>query len=260
MNNTVINLGCSWTYGYGLKSNETYPSFLQKLFSNYKFINAGHCGADIDYAIFSGCKLIKEYNPKVVIFQLTSFDRATLGTDGFKNFLKNNMSITCNSNIYYDDSDKNNCRVIGINDSVKTKYTNGSYVASKKDKREELLNSNMNNVNDKKYKNFVDVFYENIVYSNYEVDKKINNLYLFKKYLELMHIKSLWFFWLPPVNDNFFKDFFKECQFIETSVVEWLREYYPQDSFYIDKGYHLSSKGNEILAKEYITPNLKFLL
>jgi hypothetical protein len=260
MNNTVINLGCSWTYGHGLEDSETYSAHLQKLFPKYKFINAGHCGSDIDYAIFSGVKLIEEYNPKAVIFQLTSFDRVTLGTDGFENFLKNDFTINRDSNIYYGDSDKENVRVIGINNGIKTKYTHGSYVASETDRIEELEHANMKQANLKKYKNFVDILYENIVYSEYEFDKKINNLFLFKKYLELKNIKSLWFFWLHSPNRDFFKNFFKDDNFIDIPLIKWFEKNYPNENFYIDNGYHVSSAGNQILAEHYLLPYIKQIL
>jgi hypothetical protein len=260
MNDVIISLGCSWTYGHGLESNETYSAHLQKLYPNYKFVNGGHCGADIDYAIFSGTKLIEEYNPKFVIFQITSLDRFTLGTDGFENFLKSDLTITYNSNIYYGDDNKDNLRVIGINDGVKTKYTHGSYVASEKDRREELSNAKMNRINFKKYKNFVDILYENIIYSEYEFDKKINNIYLFKKYLELKQIKSLWFLWTPSKNIQFFKNLFDKEVFIKTPVIEWLETQYPKQNFFIDNGYHISSMGNKCLAENYISPELKNLL
>jgi len=261
MNNVVISLGCSWTYGYGLKDNETYSAHLQKLFPSYKFVNAGHCGADIDYAIFSGVKTIEEYNPRAVIFQITSFDRVTIGTDGFENFLKNKTDLSYNSDLYYGDSDKNNLRLIGINDNVKTKYTHGSYLSSNKSRKEEFAHAKMNRVDTKKYKNFVDTLYENVVYSDYELDKKINNLFLFKKYLESKNIKSLWFCWTGSYsNQIFLKNFFEKEIFIENAVVDWLNEYYVGQNFYIDSGYHLSSIGNQLLAEKYLSPCIKKIL
>jgi hypothetical protein len=260
MNNVVISLGCSWTYGHGLDDNETYTAHLQKIFPEYKFVNAGHCGADIDHAIVSGVKLIEEYKPKAVIFQITSLDRVTLGTDGFENFLKNNFTINYDSKIYYSNTDKENIRVIGINDGTKTKYTQGSYLASEQDQKKELKFAKMEQVSLEKYKNFVKVLYENVVYSEYEFDKKINNLFLFKKYLELRNIKSLWFFWLPSSDKDFFKNFFKDDNFIDIPLTEWFKKNYPGNDFYIDNGFHISDEGNKLVADEYIAPELRAML
>ena len=260
MNNTAVSLGCSWTYGYGIDSNETYSAHLQNLCSKYKFINAGHCGADIDYAIFSGTKLIENYSPKLIIFQLTSFDRLTLGTDGFENFLKSSVAVDDETKIYYESQKDENLRVIGINNGAKTKYTPGSYIASKKDRNEEIELSNMKKVNFKKYTNFLEVLYENVVYSEYEFNKKINNLYLFKEYLKQKQIKSLWFNWIKPHDSNFFKKFFVNDNYIDISVTEWLLEKYPSNDFYIDNGYHISDAGNNIIARDYILPRLKELI
>jgi len=251
----ILSLGCSWTYGHGLDASETYSAHLQKLTTEYTFINAGHCGADIDYAIFSGVKLIEQYNPEIVIFQVSSFDRITLGTDGFNNFLKNDYQISHESKLYYD-RDRVNVRLIGINDGIKTKYTHGSYTASKKDRAIEIRDSATKQIDSKKYKNFVDVMFENIVHSEYETDKKINNLFLFKEYLKSKKIKSLWFFWVPSFNDEFFKSFFSQEVYIETPVIKWFKKTYPNKNFYIDNGYHISSEGNKILAEQYIYPRL----
>ena len=259
MNNNVISVGCSWTYGLGIDSSQTYSAHLQKIFPEYKFINGGHCGADTDYAIFSGVKLIEKYKPKVLIFQITSLDRYTIGTDGFDNFINEVAPVTYNSNIYYESQD-NNARLIGINNGVKTKYTQGSYTKNKKEINHEMKESCMNRVNLKKYKNFVDILYENIANSEYEYDKKINNLFLFKEYLKQKEIKSLWFFWAEPYNNKFFKNFFVNETYIDIHVTKWLSMHYPKKSYYIDSGYHTSSEGNKIIATDYISPKLEELL
>lgn len=256
----IICVGCSWTYGYGLKSKETYCSFLEKVSSPYQIINAGHCGADINYSIFSATKLIEKYRPKIVIFQLTSFDRITLGTDGFNNFLNNDFNFKNQSSCYYDETDDNNIRLIGINDGIKTKYTQGSYIATEKDRIKELKFSGIKKTNSEKYKNFLDVLFENVIYSDYEIDKVMNNLFLFKNYLKYKNIKSLWFFWLPNPDKEYFKIFLQNESYIEMSVFEWLESKYPENNFFIDNGFHISEKGNKILAEEYLLPYLSEML
>jgi hypothetical protein len=262
MNNTVVSVGCSWTYGHGVKPSETYSAYLQQTFPDYKFINGGHCGADTDYAIFSGVKLIEKYKPKVLIFQITTFDRYTLGTDGYRNFIKGVTPVTYNSNIYYEDESDNvdYVRVMGINDGVKTKYTHGSYIAKKSDIQEEMENSRMSRVNLTSYKNFVNIMYENLLHSEYENDKKINNLFLFKEYLEKNNIKSLWFSWIAEPEQNFLNKILPKELYINPHVNSWLKKNYPMRSFFIDKGYHVSPEGNKIIANQYIAPRLKELL
>jgi hypothetical protein len=260
MNDVILCVGCSWTYGHGLKNQDTYPAILQDKLKTYKVINAGHCGSDLNYAIFSAVRLIKEFNPRYVIFQITSFDRITLGTDGFENFLSNSH-FSKSDDIYYEDDNKY-LRLLGIGDNVKTKFTHGSFIADDEYKLIDFKDSKIKS-SFKEYKFFVKILFENLIYSDYYYNQNWLNLFLFQKYLESSNIQGLFFQYLHEQKIDKFpkiKSMINESTFIKLSFRKWLDIHYPKDNFFIDNGYHLSRKGNEILVNEYLMPYLEKLL
>lgn len=67
-NKTILTLGDSFTFGYGVNDNETYPFFLQKRFNDTRVINAGYTDgyspdSEYLYLIKEGLKL----SPDLVI-------------------------------------------------------------------------------------------------------------------------------------------------------------------------------------------------
>lgn len=260
---TMISLGCSWTWGYDLKTEETYSAHLQNMLPEWQIINAGHCGADVEYSIFSAMNLIEEMDIDFVIFQLTSFDRLTLGTDGYENFLNGRYYNNKDESIYYEDLDSYYKRLIGIADNIKTKYTNGSYILDDEFSKREFKYSGMKNLDFKNYRNFIKILTENISYSTYNFQKKMVFLLMFERYLKSKNIKSLYFsYQLLPADiatSKFYKRFIGEVNFIKEDWKTWLQKNYPCHDFYIDLS-HLNSEGNKILAEKYIMPYLKDLI
>jgi len=260
MNDNIICVGCSWTYGHGLENQDTFPAVLQDELKTYKVINAGHCGSDINYSIFSAIRLIKEFNPKIVIFQLTSFDRMTLGTDGFKNFLKNSSFLN-KDDIYYEDN-QDYVRLLGIGDNIKTKFTYGSFVADDEYKSIDFKDSKIKS-NFEEYKSFVKILFENIIYSDYYYNQNWMNLFLFQQYLKSNGIKGLFFQYLHERKTSripTIKTMIDYNDFIDVPFRKWLDTNYPKENFFIDNGYHLSRHGNTILVNEYLMPYIKKLL
>jgi hypothetical protein len=259
----MVAVGCSWTWGHSIKSYETYPAHLQNCLKDWQVINAGHCGADIDYTIFSAFNLIETQKVDFIIFQLSTLDRITLGTDGFDNFLDNKYFNGKDESIYYESKNDKFQRVIGIADNAKTKYTDGSYSAEDKFKHDEFKHSGMKNLNYKKYRNFVSVLTENVSYSTYKFQKTFSNLVIFENYLKKHNIKSLYFSYLPLPNDilesNFFLKFKNSVNYIEENWKSWLERTYPSNDFYIDRS-HINHAGNKILAEEYLIPYIEKLL
>lgn len=259
----MISVGCSWTWGHGIKSHETYSAHLKNKLTDWEVINGGHCGADIDFAIFTAMSLIESMPVDFVVFQLSSLDRFTLGTDGFENFLQGRFYDGRDESIYYEETESQYKRLIGITDNVKTKYTDGSYSAEEKFKEDEFKWSGMKNLNYKKYKNFVSVLTENISYSTYHLQKNFSNLLIFDKYLKHKNIKSLYFSYLPISRDvfksNYFKLFQKNVDMIEESWKTWLHKKYPKHNYYIDLS-HINNHGNKVLAEEYLIPYINKMI
>lgn len=263
MKKTIVCVGCSWTYGHGLTADQTYPAHLQNILSDYTVINAGHCGADISYAIFSAVRLIEEYNPCLIIFQLTTLDRLTIGTDGYDNFLNDTFYDGREDSVYFDNDTIKYKRVIGIADNEKTKITHGSYIANDVDVASELKESKLKHTNVKEYKKFIATNIENILHSNYTHQKIYNDLFLFQQYLKLKRIPLQYFYWLPYENkfkESFASKLFDKSKLISDPVTRWVKRNYPNDNYFIDNGYHFSDEGNKLLAEEYLLPHIKKLL
>ena len=252
----IVSIGCSWTYGHGLDSSETYSAHLQNAISQKKVINGGHSGADNEYSVYAGTRLVEEYNPAICIVQLTTFDRITLGTDGFENFEKNSYST--NQPIYYGKSENTeHLRVIGIGDTVKTKFTPGNYLADKNEKEQIHKQSGVSN-NPKKFNDFTSVLYEDIVFSDFLFHKTINSLWLFHCFLQSKNIKPLYFSWLALPSAFYSTEYYEKIasNFIHTPVVDYLSS---KNDIFIDNGYHLSNTGNKMLAEEMLLPRINAL-
>jgi hypothetical protein len=233
----IVCVGCSWTYGYGISSEDTYPSILSKRLS-VNVINAGHCGADIEYAIYSAKKLIDSYRPKLVLFQLSTLDRMTLGTDGYKNFL-DEKHVSNVEEIYLE---KN--RVIGIGDNTKTKFAIGSYI--NKNKEKDLIESTIK-ASESEYESFIKILFENIIFSDYQFYKIKSNLQLLASYAKSVNSKVIFFRWLKSTPINELCD---NMEYINHSVEDLSLDF-------IDNGYHLGSTGNALVIDRLILPYLK---
>jgi hypothetical protein len=259
----MISVGCSWTWGHGLESHETYSAHLQNRLDGWQVINGGHCGADVDFAIFTAMSLIESMPVDFVVFQLSSLDRITLGTDGFENFLEDRFYDGKDESIYYEDTESQYKRLIGVTDNVKTKYTDGSYSAEDHFKHEEFKWSGMKNLNYKKYRTFVSVLTENVSYSTYHFQKTFSNLLIFENYLKQKNIRSLYFSYLPVSDDAYSSKYFKLFQTNVTMIKEswktWLHKTYPNHNYYIDLS-HINNEGNKVLAEEYLMPYIEKML
>lgn len=75
---TIISVGCSWTFGHGVSANETYSAYLQDSLDNCQVINAGHCGCDNRYSVFSAVRLIEKFNPDILTDWLSQIPETKL--------------------------------------------------------------------------------------------------------------------------------------------------------------------------------------
>jgi hypothetical protein len=237
---TVACVGCSWTYGYDLEKEDTYPAILSDRLRYTRVINAGHCGADIDYAIYSATQLIEKQEIDIVLFQLTTLDRLTLGTDGYDNFINDRYVDRRKEDIYSVDD-----RLLGIGDNIKTKIALGSYI--NQDKSREHKESNVHST-EKEYATFIKLLYENVVFSNYSFYKIRNNLKLFDSYAKSKNCRVYYFRWLESTPISVLCE---NLSYTETSVESFINS-----SFYIDNGYHLDKNGNTELVDKFIIPML----
>lgn len=237
---TIACAGCSWTHGYDLENQDTYPYILSNRLKYTRVINAGHNGADIDYAIYSATQLIEKYDINVVLFQLTTLDRITLGTDGYDNFINDRYVDRRKEDIYSVDD-----RLLGIGDNIKTKIAMGSYTSI--DKSREHVESKIKS-NEKEYATFIKLLYENVIFSNYSFYKIKNNLKLFDSFAKSKNCRVYYFRWLDSTPISLLcEDLNYKEQAVESII---------DSSLYIDNGYHLDRNGNIELVDKFIIPML----
>lgn len=228
----ILTVGCSWTFGTGVEADETYSAHLQDKL-NIPVVNAGHAGIDIPYSIWSAYRLLHIYKPKLIIFQLTTFDRLTYSTGGYQNFLSKKLHSLEEQPVWTNEG--NHIRVNGITEDSLQRLTQGSYLDS-------LGNKSQGNITNK-------FLFENYVYSDVKTDMIHMQLDMFQNYAESNNAKVLFFPWLPL-----------EKEIVKRSIVDIRRDSaveYLGDTYFIDKGFHISSAGHKTLAEEYIYPMIR---
>ena len=233
---TILCLGCSYTYGEGVEPYETYPAHLQDI-TGMKTINAAYRGSDINHAIWTGHTLLNEYKPKIVILQLTSFDRITYCSDGLKNFVLG-KTVSENKRYIYDNFEEDSVYKRVYNANAEYHYellTKATYIESK-NKWSLALNH--------KYKAHT-YLYENVCNSDYRFFQTLAAIDMFTKYCQYQGYKVIIFSWL---------EYPKELTKYLTTPVSVLPSL---NDYVIDNGGHINSDGLYNLAKEYLYPIIK---
>jgi len=226
----ILSVGCSWTYGTGVNANETYSAHLQNLL-NKPVINAGAPGTDIEYAIWSAYRLVKEYNPSLVLFQLTTLDRMTFSSDGKQNFLNGKYHNGKEQKIYKQEG--KHVRLYGIGDNTIEHITVSGYLEALEKPSEKST--------------AIKYFNENVVYGNLKQEKISMQLQLLKSYLKDRIVFFPWLHWYKE-----FSQTLDPVDIRQDSVVEFLG-----DGYYVDKGFHINNAGHKRVAEEYILPMIE---
>lgn len=76
-----VAVGCSYTAGAGVEPNEAYPCLMG-------YDNWAKSGTDIEYSLWCAHRAV-EQGAEQILFQLTSWDRISLSTQGRNNFSAN---------------------------------------------------------------------------------------------------------------------------------------------------------------------------
>lgn len=231
---TILCAGCSWTYGHGLQDYQTYPAKIQDYLGDYKVINAGLGGRDNQYSTYVVSRMIEEMKIDLVLFQMTTFDRLTLGNDGYENFIADRF-FDKNQKAIYNMKEKYT-RLGSLDHQDHLTLTVGEYLKSKKSKIVKYLT-------------------EKSVHSNYTVDNSITNLYNLKMHLEYLKIPIVIFSWVPipqSVFDTTYGNKLTSRNYINQPVCKYLET--KTQNYFIDNGYHVSEKANSLIAKDFLIP------
>jgi len=229
----ILSTGCSWTYGTGVKPSETYSAHLQNKLGT-QVINAGAAGTDIEYSVWTTYRLVKEYDVKLVLFQLTTLDRMTFATNGKTNFINNVYHNGATQDLFVEDN--TNIRFYGIGDNKIDYITVASYLDAVKGRDEKS--------------NAIKYFNENVVFSNLKQEKISMQLQMLKEYLKTKDINIVFFPWLPWHAE--FSNTLDPVDIRTDCVTEFLG-----NGYYIDNGFHVSNEGHKIVAEDYIMPMIK---
>jgi len=231
----IFCLGCSWTAGLGVKEHESYPAHLQNLI-NVDVYNAGYPGADISHAIWTGYRIIQEYNDcHILLLQLSTLDRYTFVSDGRNNFVNGNYYSGIEPYVYDNiDIDTTYKRIHNISaDFTYSLLTKGQYLKSK-----DLRCSEKDTM--------MTYFMENVLYSDYSTFRLYSYLDMFKTYCDSKNVKLIVFPWLesPTI-----------LQPLMTTTKTIVETFGKQNI--IDNGFHYNSEGLKLIAEEYVYPMIK---
>jgi hypothetical protein len=234
----ILCVGCSWTYGLGVQPHQAYPAHLQNLIGE-KIINAGSPGTDIQYAIYSAYRLMQEYDFRLLIFQLTTLDRLTLGVNGKTNFLNGNYYKKTSNEINFDDN--NYIRVKNIGSKNIQLITPASYIEAQQKNNSELNTTTK-------------FLMENTIHDNYKQDCLSISLNAIQQ-----KIPTVFFPWV-----NWHSEFKNSLIGYDINIPQFsVKEFLEQSSktdMYLDNGYHLTDEGNKFVAEEYVLHLLKDLV
>lgn len=229
----IACVGCSWTYGLGVKDNESYPAHLQD-YLDIPVINAGFLGSSVMHSIWTAYKLLKEYDIKIVLLQLSTYDRWTSCIDGRTNFIEDRPTSGAEEYIY--DSDELQSpykRVFNVSaDYYYHLLTQAQYLKHKDGSEPKDI--------------AMSYLYENVIYSNFHFSQLNSQIDMLNSHCEYNNSKLVVFNWIKQPS---------EFTQNKLSVYETFG-----DKYIIDNGYHYNSKGLKRVATEYVYPLIqKFL-
>lgn len=232
---TVLCVGCSWTAGLGVKDHQTYPAHLQD-YINRRVINAGFPGTSINFAVWTAYRLLREYNIKIVILQLSSHDRWTGCIDGKQNFIDGNNHSGSEEYIYHNLNETTQYKkVFNVNGDFMYKLlTLGEYIKHKD--------------GNKDVDKAMTYIYENINHSDHNMCLTYSYIDMLNAYCKVNGARLIVFPWLNHVPYD------KPLLTNVTSVMETFGEDYILPN---DKGYHFNSTGLKKVATEYVYPMIQ---
>lgn len=273
---TLACVGCSWTRGHGVQSNETYPYFLQNYLSNFNTINAGIEGISIELypAIINWVE--KNHDPDFYLIQITTPDRLIWGTDNTQNVKKTHYKTIdfCHTNetvkrLWIKEDIRFSCFTVGDGISAFCKKNLGHIHSH----YEKCFKNPYSQTKVGEVINLLKVWYSTYMNSSVAVYNYVNYIFLIQSQLEALNKPFKLFYYTPDKSASL------ECAFDIGSLLkpnnflynatgqnktasfeEFLKNTYNDkwEQFFIDSGYHLSPQGNEIFAKDYIIPELDF--
>lgn len=267
----ILCVGCSWTYGSRLESNQTYPFFLEQYLNershSVSVFNGGLQAADLNLSIMTLFRLEELINPDIVVFQITTADRSLFGLDGFFPFCDKEYEPS-SSDIQI--NDENPSRLFNIDDFNKLRMTPGiaesAIIGANQhtiqDIFEKEIEVNNKTANIKDFVAFCKFWGENISLSRIQNLSFLKDLILLQSYFKNNNKKVLFLFYVfnPFMTELYLYDKLDMKIFLHQPVYDFIRDRFKKkipDTIFIDDNYHLSKEGNKLIVDEYIGPEVE---
>ena len=267
----IACLGCSWTRGIHpnsepMPNNEQYPYHLMKYMNsnniNTDVIQAGRAGSSVKYCHLVADYLLKEFDPDIFVFQITTHDRDILALDPIETnekrirFSYDEIKESEDSTSYY--------KIWDLSDNIIHLSPGLGASASEhhEEKRWEWFIEHLYNskIKDKvtphlpleKFKSYISTWYEQQSQTDYANYFYYSDTYSLIDYLQAKGKDVIPFYWLqykPEFRSNLFN--------LRTyPSVEGLFGKKNFESYQIDNGYHFSNEGNAKLVEKFLGPTI----
>lgn len=242
--------GCSHSTNLGLKKSEPAWFDYFAIDKNYTIHSIAVTASSLEYMIHKIIEQLYRNEYDIILFQLTTLDRYPIPVDGYQPFLGEP-----NLTDYTIDEEE------GVVHATAWLYLQS--ISPNTDNAKWTFQHNVP-------QSTVKFLQEKAIYGRFTLAKLINNLYLLqllcdKKGLKLVLIphdswnwseEKVSSIWNIPNSSNIDKKYY-----IEKPFLEWLKENYNLEDYFLDKGFHLNAEGHKIFYYEYLKPSLdKFLL
>lgn len=266
----IACLGCSWTRGLSstgngdMPDNETYPYHLMTYLGNNGIkadvIQAGRPGAGVEYCHLVADYLLKEFDPDMFVFQITTHDRSILALDPIE---ENEKRIRFSFD-EVDKGDRSYYKIWDLSDNIIHLSPGLGASASEhhKEKRWESFIEKLYNdkIKDKvtpqlsltNFKSYISTWYEQQSETDYQKYFYYSQTYSLVEYLQSKGKDVLPFYWLkykPEFRSNLFD--LRPYPSIESLFGKKNFEFYQ-----IDNGYHFSNEGNAKLVDDFLGPSI----
>tara|TARA_Y100001970_G_scaffold86814_1_gene109502 strand:- start:3746 stop:4564 length:819 start_codon:yes stop_codon:yes gene_type:complete len=265
----IACLGCSWTRGIHPNSepmpdNETYPYHLMKYLGNNNIkadiIQAGRPGAGVNYCHLVADYLIKEFDPDMFVFQITTHDRDILALDPIEEKEKRIRFGFDEVN----EGDRSYYKIWDLSDNIIHLSPGLGASASQhhEEKRwewfiEKVYNDKIKNkvtphLSLENFRSYISTWYEQQSQTDYQKYFYYSQTYSLIDYLQEKGKDVLPFYWLkhkPEFRSNLF-------DLRPYPSIEGLFGKNNFKSYQIDEGYHFSSEGNAKLVDDFLGPSV----
>ncbi len=267
----IACLGCSWTRGIHPNSepmpdNETYPyhlmTYLKSNGINADVIQGGRAGAGIEHTHLVADYILKEFDPDLFVFQITTHNRSILALDPIEE--KEKRIRFDYDEVKENDSSPSFYKIWDLSDNI-IHLSPGLGASASEHHEEERWKWFVDHLHESKikgkvtpelsldnFKNYISTWYEQQSQTDFQKYFYYSQTYSLIDFLRQRGkdvVPFYWLKWKPEFRSNLFT--LRQFPSIEGLMGEKTFK-----SYQIDNGYHINSEGNAKLVKEFLGPSI----